>query len=118
MQLPKDTFFSFCRFLCDSGADLNHQDLYGRTPLHVAVSCNASDTVKYLVESGGTVGREKGMRKRKMAFFFFSIVADSNVLTYGERQSPLHYAARSDAVESIAILLQAKCKQRAATTHN
>ncbi|XP_065843488.1 transient receptor potential cation channel subfamily V member 5-like isoform X2 [Oscarella lobularis] len=75
------------RFLCDSGADLNHQDLYGRTPLHVAVSCNASDTVKYLVESG----------------------ADSNVLTYGERQSPLHYAARSDAVESIVILLQAKC---------
>ena len=41
------------------GADIDHKDCMGRTPLHVAASVNAPDIVKWLVLNGGRRKNQK-----------------------------------------------------------
>ena len=68
---------------CFSGADLNQQDRFGRSPLHVAAAVDYADMVRFLVKHG----------------------ADINIKTYGEEQMPIHYAAKNDACKSLKMLL-------------
>lgn len=44
-----------CKFLIDSGADINVQDNEGRTPSHWACSRNHLDQIKSLMENGADV---------------------------------------------------------------
>ena len=71
---------AFCPIL---GADLNQQDKFGRSPLHVAAAVDYADMVRFLVKNG----------------------ADINIQTYGEEQMPIHYAAKNDACKSLKMLL-------------
>ena len=66
-----------------AGADVNKADDYGRTPLHVAVSADYSEMVRFLIENGANV----------------------HARTAGEDQTPLYYAAKNEAVQCVRILL-------------
>ena len=65
------------------GADINHQDKYGRTPLHVAAAVDYPEMVEFLLQSG----------------------ADIEARTIDENQTPIHYAAQNDAAQSLKVLL-------------
>ena len=40
---------------------------------------------------------------------FFLITADQEARTYGEDQTPTHYAAKNDAVDSLRMLIKLEC---------
>ncbi|XP_074503582.1 transient receptor potential cation channel subfamily V member 6 isoform X6 [Sebastes fasciatus] len=73
------------RFFLDRGSDLLRPDQFGVTALHVASALDYQDMVRFLLD-------------RK---------ADPEARTLLDQQSPLHYAAKNDAVGSIRLLLQA-----------
>ena len=65
------------------GGDINIQDSFGRTPLHVAVSVDFAEMAGYLLDNH----------------------ADIDSRTLGELQAPIHYAAKNGAVKSLKLLL-------------
>ena len=71
--------------ICEKGINIDVRDSYGRTPLHVAASSNNSDMVQWLL----------------------GCQANLEAKTTSECQTPLHYAARFDSMESIDVLLHA-----------
>ncbi|XP_053189500.1 transient receptor potential channel pyrexia [Scomber japonicus] len=73
------------RFFLDRGSDLMRSDQFGVTPLHVASALDYQDMVQLLL-------LRKGL---------------SLTLIQQDKQTPLHYAAKNDAVSSIRLLLQA-----------
>uniref|UniRef100_A0A3Q4GRX5 Transient receptor potential cation channel subfamily V member 5-like n=1 Tax=Neolamprologus brichardi TaxID=32507 RepID=A0A3Q4GRX5_NEOBR len=73
------------RFFLDRGSDLLRPDQFGVTALHVASALDYQDMVQFLLD-------------RK---------ADPEARTFLDKQTPLHYAAKNDAVGSIRLLLQA-----------
>ena len=66
------------------GGDINIQDSFGRTPLHVAVSVDFAEMAGYLLDNH----------------------ADIDSRTLGELQAPIHYAAKNGAVKSLKLLLE------------
>ena len=40
---------------------------------------------------------------------FFSILANAEACTFGEGQTPVHYAAKNDAVDSLRVLFKIGC---------
>ncbi|XP_067367513.1 E3 ubiquitin-protein ligase UBR2 isoform X5 [Channa argus] len=73
------------RFFLDRGSDLLRPDQFGVTALHVASALDYQDMVQFLLEQK----------------------ADPEASTLLDQQTPLHYAAKNDAVGSIHRLLQA-----------
>ncbi|XP_039640343.1 transient receptor potential cation channel subfamily A member 1-like isoform X2 [Perca fluviatilis] len=73
------------RFFLDRGSDLNRPDQFGVTALHVASALDYQDMVQFLLD-------------RK---------ADPEARTLLDQQTPLHFAAKNDAVGSIRLLLGA-----------
>ncbi|KAK2824751.1 hypothetical protein Q5P01_021926 [Channa striata] len=73
------------RFFLDRGSDLLRPDKFGVTALHVASALDYQDMVQFLLEQK----------------------ADPEARTVLDQQTPLHYAAKNDAVGSIQLLLQA-----------
>ncbi|XP_044069477.1 uncharacterized protein si:ch73-193i2.2 isoform X2 [Siniperca chuatsi] len=73
------------RFFLDRGSDLLRPDQFGVTALHVASALDYQDMVQFLLD-------------RK---------ADPEARTLLDQQTPLHYAAKNEAVGSIRLLLQA-----------
>lgn len=73
------------KFLLHHGAAINQEDMYGRTPLHVACAVNYGDMVAYLLKRG----------------------ADMHLVTYEERQTPIHYAAKFDSIEALQVVIAA-----------
>ena len=65
------------------GAEVDKVDHYGRSPLHVAAAVDYSE----------------------MVVFLLSVGADIHLKTQGEKQTPVHYAAKNDACESLKTLL-------------
>ncbi|KAI7806084.1 hypothetical protein IRJ41_025892 [Triplophysa rosa] len=65
------------RFFLDRGADFQRADGFGVTPLHVAAALDYEEMTQFLLERGG-----KG------------------------KHTPLHFAAKNDAVGSVGLLLQ------------
>ena len=41
------------KFLLENGADINHADFLGRTPLHVAAAVDYPEMCELLIEMGG-----------------------------------------------------------------
>ncbi|XP_034408331.1 transient receptor potential cation channel subfamily V member 5 [Cyclopterus lumpus] len=74
------------RFFLDRGSDLLQPDQFGVTALHVASALDYQDMVQFLLDRKG--------------------LSDLEALTFLDQQSPLHYAAKNDAVSSIRLLLQ------------
>ena len=68
------------------GADLNKVDKFGRSPLHVAAAVDYVDMVEFLLENGARVDTK----------------------TFGECQTPIHFAAKNDAVNAMKMLLAYK----------
>jgi len=75
-------------FLYDHGAELNRCDNFGRTPLHVAASVDHPDMVKWLCNNG----------------------ADIHARTKKEQQTPIHYAAKYNAVEALNMLIKTEAR--------
>uniref|UniRef100_A0A3P8TDW3 Si:ch73-193i2.2 n=1 Tax=Amphiprion percula TaxID=161767 RepID=A0A3P8TDW3_AMPPE len=69
------------RFFLDCGSDLRRPDQFGVTALHVAAALDYHDMVQFLL--------------------------DHKARTHLDQQTPLHYAAKNDAVEAIRLLLRA-----------
>nr|XP_008292068.1 PREDICTED: uncharacterized protein LOC103366189 [Stegastes partitus] len=74
------------RFFLGRGSDLLRPDQFGVTALHVAAALDYQDMVQFLLDQKG---------------------ADLEARTRLDQQTPLHYAAKNDAVGSIRLLLQA-----------
>lgn len=72
------------KFVLENGGDVNTADDFGRTPLHLAAAVDYPEMVEFLIING----------------------ADLNASTYGENQTPTHYAAKNDAVKSLRVLLK------------
>ncbi len=58
-------------------------DKFGRAPLHVAAAANYGEMVEFLLVKG----------------------ADITLKTRGEKQQPIHFAAKNDAVLSLQVLI-------------
>ena len=65
------------------GANINQQDKYGRSPLHVSAAANHADMTEFLLQRG----------------------ADIDSRSTGDGQTPLHFAAKNDATLSLKALL-------------
>jgi ankyrin repeat protein len=65
------------------GANVNQQDQYGRSSLHVAAAVDYAEMVEFLLQNG----------------------ADIDIKTSGEGQTAMHYGAKNDAINSIQMLL-------------
>nr|XP_006825178.1 PREDICTED: transient receptor potential channel pyrexia-like [Saccoglossus kowalevskii] len=72
------------KFMLDKGCDINQGDEFGRTALHVAAAVDYSEMVDFLLDNG----------------------ADIEIKTDGEQQTPLHYAAKNDAGNSLTTLIR------------
>ena len=72
------------QFLYDRGSDIHRADNTGKTPLHIAAGINHRDMVVWLIRQG----------------------ADVEARTNVEKQTPVHHAARSDAVLALEALIQ------------
>lgn len=66
------------------GAAVDKVDKYGRSSLHVAAAVDYSEMVECLLSCG----------------------ADIHLRTFGENQTPVHYAAKNDACSSLMTLLR------------
>eukprot|EP00795_Rhopilema_esculentum_P002084 gene2084-17654_t len=71
-------------FLLDNGALVDKQDAYGRTPLFIAAALDNPQMIRFLVANGAHINKK----------------------TYGEKQTPFHYAVRSNAVRSLKELVK------------
>ena len=65
---------------------MNKVDKFGRSPLHVAAAVDYVDMVEFLLENGACVETK----------------------TLGECQTPMHFAAKNDAVNAMKVLLAYK----------
>ncbi|XP_028415191.1 transient receptor potential cation channel subfamily V member 5-like [Dendronephthya gigantea] len=70
-------------FLLEKGADINKADKYGRTAMHVAAAVDYAEMIKFLVDNGASL----------------------SACTYGECQTPIHYAAKNDADSALQELI-------------
>jgi ankyrin repeat protein len=71
-------------YLFKRGLDIHLKDNSGRTPLHVAASTNNVEIVEWLADQG----------------------VDLAAKTNTENHTPLHYAARYDAVDALLVLVE------------
>ena len=62
---------------------MNHQDQYGRSPLHVAAAVDYAEMVEFLLQNKANI----------------------DIKTSGEGQTAMHYAAKNDAINAIQMLL-------------
>ncbi|XP_057198211.1 transient receptor potential cation channel subfamily A member 1 [Triplophysa rosa] len=72
------------RFFLDRGADFQRADGFGVTPLHVAAALDYEEMTQFLLERGGVLMSR----------------------TQKGKHTPLHFAAKNDAVGSVGLLLQ------------
>ncbi|XP_065663270.1 uncharacterized protein LOC100211734 [Hydra vulgaris] len=72
------------KFAIQHGADVNKADKTGRTVLHLAAAVDYDDMVEFLVCNGANLGAK----------------------TYGELQTPMHYAAKNNAAASLKTMLR------------
>ena len=70
------------------GCDLNRQDSFGRSPLHVAAAVDYEAVTEFLLEKNANI----------------------DARTYGELQAPIHYAAKNGATRSLKMLLSFDAK--------
>ena len=74
------------RFFISNGVDMNKVDHWGSSPLHLSASVNHHKMVEFLI-----------MNK-----------ANSTARTKGDEQTPIHYAAKYNAVASLRVLVDNK----------
>lgn len=117
LESEKELDFDFIERLLEAGADLNFTDRYGQTILHEVARIWHVDVAKFVLENGGGVNKADNYGRTplhvaaavdypEMVEFLVRNGADLHALTYGEDQTPTHYAAKNDAVRSLKVLLK------------
>jgi ankyrin repeat protein len=69
-------------YLLEKGAKINHKDIDGNTPLHLAVRSSRIDAVKALVENGADVHAKNN--KGHTPVYYTSFKADKKIIEYLE----------------------------------
>ena len=82
-RVEKVLQFIYYFYFPKTGANVNHQDKFGRSPLHVAAAVDYATMVEFILQHGG----------------------DIDIKTKGEEQTAIHYAAKNDAINSLQMLL-------------
>jgi ankyrin repeat protein len=102
--------------LIQAGADVNAQDVFGATPLLMAVKKSATSTVSLLLDNGANIDVQDNEKQTPLLESVAKNVhevlklllvrgADCSLCTHG--QSILHVAALSGDLQTIAILTDA-----------
>ena len=73
-------------FAIRNNANVNAQDIYGRSPLHLAAALNCSVIARILLQNGALVDIE----------------------TFVDLQTPLHYTAKYNSLETLKVLIKFK----------
>ena len=77
------SWFVRCALIYILGANINQQDRYGRAPLHVAAAVNYTEMIEFLLKQEADIG----------------------ITTFGELQTPIHFAAKNDACQALKLLI-------------
>ncbi|KAL3971583.1 hypothetical protein ACER0C_024932 [Sarotherodon galilaeus] len=100
------------------GADPNASDRYGQTVLHEISRAWSVDVMQFFLDRGSDLLRPdqfgvtvlhvaSALDYQGMIQFLLDRKADPEARTFLDQQTPLHYAAKNDAIGSIRLLLQA-----------
>ncbi|XP_066927224.1 uncharacterized protein [Clytia hemisphaerica] len=83
-EVSKAWHTDVAKFLLDKKAEINKGDRFGRTPLHLSAAVGYVEMVEFLIANGANINQK----------------------TKGEKQTPIHYAARNNAVATLKVLLR------------
>ncbi|XP_059144999.1 uncharacterized protein LOC131932143 [Physella acuta] len=89
-EVARSWHIDVAKFVIENGGDVNKGDKYGRTPLHVAAAVDYPEMVNLLIEKK----------------------ANKEAKTKGEEQTPVFYAAKNDAVQSLKALIKHDCRYK------
>ena len=84
--LVRDWHPDTIRFAEEQCIDLNSQDHFGVTALHLAAGMNLKESTEELLRHG----------------------ANPNIETFADRQTPMHYAAKYNGVDALKVLIKYK----------
>ncbi|MDR3001909.1 MAG: ankyrin repeat domain-containing protein [Fibromonadaceae bacterium] len=112
----KGTIEDLKYFLEEKGVDVNTQDEYGQTALHVAVSNESLEVVKFLVSKGSNVNMEEADGKTPLhlaATYNNNVEVAKILISNGAKvnatnkwgYTPLHNAATGESIELVRFLV-------------
>ncbi len=85
-------------FLLEAGADVNHQNIFGKTPLFYAIQFNQHDVVRRLIELGADVNHRYKSKKE------FGYHCEYNLVH--TLRTPLMHAAQHADLAMVKLLLE------------
>lgn len=117
IEMEQELDFEFIEGLLDEGADINFTDRYGQTVMHEVARIWHVDVARFVLENGGDVNKTDEFGRTplhvaaavdysEMVEFLVTNKADLHAITFGEKQTPTHYAAKNDASKALRMLLK------------
>ena len=108
------------KLLLEKGGDIEAKDKNGRTPLHYAMSANSTEAIDELLKSGANCNAPDTYSNLPSAYLDYSNQRDYSEEKFinfldgdlnpdirnNYQQTPLHYAARNNSLDTLNFLLE------------